>query len=108
MIILDTFTGWNCWQVLLCDVVIVISSISAIVAVFNWMEPYSGWVPAIVLIISICFFILAIIGEATTLETGYRVYLTDMSLAEFETEYDVADINGLIIEAYKKKERRNE
>ena len=106
MVILDTFTGWNCWQAILCVVVMALSSIFAVVAAFDWMESYREKVPVITFIISICFFILAMIGEVITSETGYKVYLTDMSLNEFETEYDVTDIDGLILEAYKKKERK--
>lgn len=49
-------------------------------------------------------FLLGVCVYFTEFKKEYKIYLQDMTLEELETEYDVVDIDGLILECTKKED----
>ena len=46
---------------------------------------------------------ICIIFTVKTAQKTYRIYLQDMTLNELETEYEVCDVDGLILECTRKE-----
>lgn len=71
---------------------------------FLFVFPGHKSVPVwIVTVASLCVIVISIISMINTSEIGYKIYPNGMTLEEIETEYDIVNIKGLILMAYKKE-----
>lgn len=105
MIILDTYMSYAQGPAGLLSLISLLMGIAPIIyACFILGEDSKDLFGYIVLMIGIFLLTIGIIGVCINKEDCYKVYLEDMSLKEFEENYDVIDIDGLIITAYKKGE----
>ena len=105
MIILDTYMEYAQGPVgflsLLSLIIGIVPIIFACVSLSEDLKDLFGY---IMLMIGIFLVTIGIIGICINKQDCYKVYLEDMSLKEFEENYEVGDIDGLIITAYKKGE----
>ena len=104
-VILDSFIGGNSVLNWISCAGIVLSII-ALVIVFMAMlieELGKKFVPWLLIIIFGFTLVLSIIGLIISGEPGWKIYPNGMTLEEIETEYEVTDMEGLILTVYERK-----
>lgn len=103
MVILD-----KCWQygntpLGFVSILFIIFGIGVILGTLGMFDEFSiitvVWITAVSLGLIIC----GAIGVYRTRQKEYKVFLQDMTLEEFETEYEPINFEGLIIKARRKE-----
>ena len=103
MVILD-----ECWQY--CEtplgfvaILFGVIGIGGLICTLAMFDEWSIITSVLVIAVSLGLIIGGVIGSYQTRQKVYKVYLKDMTLEEFETEYEPIKVEGLIIKAIRKE-----
>lgn len=104
-IILDSFTGGNSplnW-ISCAGIVLSIIAIAIVVMAMLIEDLYKKLLLWILILIFGFTLILSAIGVKVSEEPGWKIYPNGVPLEEIETEYEVTDMDGLILTVYERK-----
>lgn len=104
-IILDSFIGGNSPLNWISCTGIVLSIIAIVIVVATMLieDLYKKIILWILILIFGFTTILSVIGVKVSEEQGWKIYPNGMTLEEIETEYEVTDMDGLILTVYERK-----
>lgn len=102
MVILDTFIGGNSIPHYLFNVFLVLSIIAVIICVFILAENFKSVGRWMSVVISVVCFGICLTGMKLTQEEGYLIYPNGEAIEDIAEDYDIVDIDGLILTGYEK------
>lgn len=103
MVILDTFTGGNSIPHYLFGAFLVLSFIAVLICVVFILpgnfKSVGRWMSAVISVVCLG---ICLTGTILTQEEGYLIYPNGEAIEDIAEDYDIVDIDGLILKGYEK------
>lgn len=102
MVILDTFIGGNSIPHYLFTAFLVLSIIAVFICVVVILENLKSVGRWMSVVISVVCLGICLTGTILTQEEGYLIYPNGEAIEDIAEDYDIIDIDGLILKGYEK------